>query len=197
MKRNNHSLQGLLFVVACCLIGLLAYQALTGRRAETGGDTPTQNAIGNSEEIYTMVTEMAGTPDSELDMGNAAGSDLTVEDLGPAQNDEDDRLDRLAERLATPEANGGNCEARVLRRVTAIGNDDAVMEAGQTWSSITQFWHNERTDDMWYCAHGDSCYPAWIRENGVKVKAIELTNCGIESNMPQKDGDEIMYPVVQ
>ena len=195
MKRNNHSLQGLLFVVACCLIGLLAYQALTGHGAQTSGNT--QTAIGNSEETYTMVTEMPGTPDSELDVSNTAESDLTVEDLGPAQESEEARLDQLAEKHATPHANGGNCEARVLRRVTAIDNNDAVMEVGETWSSITQFWHNERTDDMWYCGHGSYCYPAWIRENGVKVKAIELTNCSVLSDRPERDGDETMYPVGQ
>lgn len=140
MKRSNHSLRGIAFVVACCLIGLLAYQALTGRGVQTS-DNP-QATTGNSEETYTMVTDMPGTPESERWIDNGSGlsvqsqPSVNTAESGSEAGDAD--VAQLEEGMMEATRAGDSFDQNERDAVARYWNLDALCRGGSDDITATE-----------------------------------------------------------
>lgn len=183
MKRPDHKRRGELFLAVCFFIGLFIYQSMRDRAG--GGSAPGTSADAGQQELKAVNgdAQAAATQPAVPAVAALPPATVTSSALVEAEDDQ-------------PTGNqGGNCDAIVLHRVGAIESQSTFMEQGETFSSVTQYWRNTRTGASWFCAHGDYCYPEYVEDGGERVQAIKLTNCAVQAEGADRDGDEVLYSI--
>lgn len=182
MKRPDHKRRGQLFLAACFISGLFIYENMRGHAG--GGSAPGTSSEAAQQELIAVDGD-AQAKASWPTIPAASLPPATVTSSAPIQAEDDQ-----------PTGNqGGNCEATVLHRVAAIQDDTSFMEKGETYDSVTQYWRNTRTGASWFCAHGSYCYPEYVQDGGERVLAIKLTNCAVQPEGADRNGDEVLYSI--
>ncbi len=182
MKRPNYKRRGELFLGVCFFIGLFIYQNMRDRAG--GGSAPGASADAGQQELKAVDGDVQAAAQAAVPAA-ASLPPATVTSTSPVGSENDQ-----------PTGNqGGNCEAVVLHRVAAIQDETSFMRPGETYDSVTQYWRNTRTGASWFCAHGSYCYPEYVQEGGERVQAIKLTNCAVQPEGADRDGDEVLFSV--
>ncbi len=183
MKRPNHKRRGQLFLAACFLIGLSIYQNMKDHAA--GGSAPGANTEAIDQELKAVDGDAQAAAAQPALPAAASLPPATVTSSAPVESGDDQQSGNQ----------GGNCDAIVLHRVAAIQDETSFMEQGETYGPVTQYWRNTRTGASWFCAHGSYCYPEYVQEGGERVLAIKLTNCAVQPEGADRDGDEVLFAV--
>ncbi|WP_375272682.1 hypothetical protein [Sphingomonas sp.] len=197
MKRSNHQLQGVLFVVVCVLVALVAYMAIHGsaRRSNSGST----QAIASNNSAIADVPEVAdlpvnGTSASQAEADEAEANAAAIEAL---RDDKDFRFNQseLANPVETGEGDATDCQGLVSADITAIGEPTATLAEGSVLENIEHLLHNTNTGELAFCSRDGHCYPAQITQRGQQVVVIKLPFCHVQSTPSQTvDGVEV-YPV--
>lgn len=183
MKRPNHKRRGELFLAVCFFIGLFIYQNMRGRAGN--GSAPGASAGTGQQELKAVDGDAQAAAAQPAVPAVAAPPPATVTSASPVEAETDQ-----------PTGNqGGNCDAIVLHRVAAIQDATSFMEQGETYGPVTQYWRNARTGASWFCAHGSYCYPEYVQEGDERVLAIKLTNCAVQAEGADREGDEVLYSI--
>lgn len=199
MKRSNHQLQGVLFVVVCVLVALVAYMAIHGSaRKNNDGNVQAAALPGNSSTIDvsaidvpadvsndTAPQEESGTPVDETAEDMLRGSPTEV--LSPAE---------LSERQAKANAERGDCQGIVNADVSEADGSGLSISTPGVLNHVTQLLRDKATGETVFCTRDNHCYPTNVEQAGRSVVAIELPFCEVEDK-PSRTVDGIeAYPVV-
>ncbi|PCG12896.1 hypothetical protein [Sphingomonas adhaesiva] len=183
MKRPNYKRRGELFLAVCFFIGLFIYQNMRDRTG--GGSAPGADTDAGQQELKAVDGDAQATAAQPTVPAAASLPPATVTSSAPVEAGDDQ-----------PTGNqSGNCDAIVLHRVAAIENETSFMEQGETYGSVTQYWRNMRTGVSWFCAHGSYCYPEYVQDGGERVLAIKLTNCAVQPEGADREGDEVLFSI--
>src|SRR5271157_3320963 len=85
------------------------------------------------------------------------------------------------------------CNAVALRDLPAVGNPEAILKRGGRLFPASQYRVNKKTGEATICAHGGSCFPATVTENGKRVETLHLTNCKVGARDSFDDPDDVFY----
>lgn len=183
MKRPNYKRRGELFLAVCFFIGLFIYQNMRDHAAS--GSAPGANTEAVDQELKAVDSDAQAAAAQPAVPATASLPPATVTSASPVGSKNDQ-----------PTGNqGGNCEAVVLHSVAAIQDETSFMRPGETYELVTQYWRNTRTGASWFCAHGSYCYPEYVQDGDERVLAIKLTNCAVQAEGADREGDEVLYSI--
>ena len=198
MKRSNPQLQGVLFVVVCVLVALVAYMAIHGsaRRSDQGN---VQAAASGNDVTMDMAQNLPpnaiadGAPRqeeaavSEEERVEETSGSTPADTLSPAE---------LAERAARSNADQGDCYAIVNVEVTSTNKPYLTLPAHSKLEHVTALLRDTKSGDTAFCNRNVECFPTSIERDGRIVTALELPSCEVRSK-PAKESEGIeLYFVV-
>jgi hypothetical protein len=194
MKRSNHQLQGVLFVVVCVLVALIAYIAIHGS-ARRSNDGNMQAGASGSNVTMDMAQNLPpdavaeGAPEHEE---AAAPEEEHVEQTpGSAPTDTLSPAE-LAERAARANAEQGDCYAIVNVEVSSTNKPYLILPAHSKLEHVTALLRDTKSGDTAFCNKNVECFPTRIEQDGKIVTAIELTSCEVRSDYAKEsEGIEV------
>jgi hypothetical protein len=199
MKRSNHQLQGVLFVVVCVLVALVAYMAIHGS-ARKNSDGNVQTAAVTPDNSSTIDVSANDVPaDVSNDTAPQEESGISVyETAEDALKDNPTMISQaeLAERRAKANAERGDCDAIVNVDLNSVNIAGLSMAANSKFEHVTQFLRDTNTGESVFCDKSNHCFPANVEQDGRSVKAIELPFCEVKGEPSRTVNGIEAYPVV-
>lgn len=200
MKRSNYQLQGVLFVVVCVLVALIAYMAIYGsaRKNNDGNVQAAATLPSNSSTIDMSANDMPAdvsddtapqeersTPVDEAAEEIVSGS--PTEAIGPAER---------AEHQAKANAERGDCQGIVNADVSEADGSGPSISTPGVLNHVTQLLHDKATGETVFCTRDNHCYPTNLEQAGRSVVAIELPFCEVQDKPTRTVNGIEAYPVV-